>query len=67
DRVTFILGDVCNRNDWAAVLAGVNIVVHLAAETGTGQSSYLVPWKILRSNVQEQRCCLTYWLTNHTV
>jgi dTDP-L-rhamnose 4-epimerase len=36
----FILGDVTNRREWERALAGVDIVVHLAAETGTGQSMY---------------------------
>tara|TARA_R110001606_G_C15404041_1_gene653821 strand:+ start:4638 stop:5771 length:1134 start_codon:yes stop_codon:yes gene_type:complete len=38
--VRFIKGDVRNRDDWASALAGQEVVVHLAAETGTGQSMY---------------------------
>lgn len=41
-KVTFIKGDVRNREDWAKALVGQNVVVHLAAETGTGQSMYEV-------------------------
>ena len=37
---TFILGDVCNKSDWEKALIGQDAVVHLAAETGTGQSMY---------------------------
>jgi len=37
---TFILGDVCNKSDWNKALKGQNAVIHLAAETGTGQSMY---------------------------
>jgi dTDP-L-rhamnose 4-epimerase len=37
---TFILGDVCNREDWKKALKGQDAVIHLAAETGTGQSMY---------------------------
>jgi len=39
-RVRFINGDVRHRSDWIKALEGQNIVVHLAAETGTGQSMY---------------------------
>lgn len=38
--VRFVTGDVRDRAAWAAVLAGQEVVVHLAAETGTGQSMY---------------------------
>jgi len=40
DKVTFIKGDVCNKADWEKALPGIEVVVHLAAETGTGQSMY---------------------------
>jgi len=40
DKVNFIKGDVCNQNDWLKALDKQDIVVHLAAETGTGQSMY---------------------------
>lgn len=36
----FILGDVCNKSDWEKALKGQDGVIHLAAETGTGQSMY---------------------------
>jgi dTDP-L-rhamnose 4-epimerase len=39
-KVDFFQGNVCNKKDWEAVLPGVDVVVHLAAETGTGQSMY---------------------------
>ena len=35
-------GDVRNRADWLAALEGVDVVCHLAAETGTGQSMYTI-------------------------
>ncbi|MCW2338515.1 dTDP-L-rhamnose 4-epimerase [Sphingobium sp. B2D3A] len=38
--VEFIKGDVTNRSDLEAAIADVATVVHLAAETGTGQSMY---------------------------
>lgn len=40
DRVEVMVGDVRNANDWKKALTGVTCVVHLAAETGTGQSMY---------------------------
>lgn len=40
ESVRFIEGDVRNRDDWEKVLAGQEVIVHLAAETGTGQSMY---------------------------
>ncbi|MGG7619618.1 SDR family NAD(P)-dependent oxidoreductase [Bacillus coreaensis] len=40
DKVTFIKGDVVNSDDWRQALKGQDVVVHLAAETGTGQSMY---------------------------
>ncbi len=40
DISTFILGDVCNKSDWHKALEGQDAVIHLAAETGTGQSMY---------------------------
>ena len=40
DKVKFIKGDVNNRTDWEVALDNVDYVIHLAAETGTGQSMY---------------------------
>ena len=40
DISTFIKGDVRNQEDWKKAIKGQDIVVHLAAETGTGQSMY---------------------------
>lgn len=40
NRVTFIFGSVTSKEDWLKALDGVECVVHLAAETGTGQSMY---------------------------
>ncbi|MBS1735244.1 MAG: NAD-dependent epimerase/dehydratase family protein [Bacteroidetes bacterium] len=39
-KVDFFQGNVCRKTDWEKVLPGVEVVVHLAAETGTGQSMY---------------------------
>jgi dTDP-L-rhamnose 4-epimerase len=40
DKVEFIHGDVRNYSDWKKAIINQNIIVHLAAETGTGQSMY---------------------------
>ena len=40
DKVSFIKGDICNRELLENTLDDVDYVIHLAAETGTGQSMY---------------------------
>lgn len=40
DKVNFIKGTVLSYDDWKKALEEVDVVVHLAAETGTGQSMY---------------------------
>lgn len=40
DKVNFIKGSVSSREDWLKALEGQDAVIHLAAETGTGQSMY---------------------------
>jgi len=40
NSVIFIKGDVTNREHWQKALIGVDVLVHYAAETGTGQSMY---------------------------
>ena len=47
----FIRGDVTVRADWEQALDGIDTVVHLAAETGTGQSMYEIEL-YYRVNVQ---------------
>lgn len=42
DKVKFILGSVTNEEDWKKAIDGQDIIVHYAAETGTGQSMYEV-------------------------
>ena len=39
-KVDLLVGDVTNFSDWEQALPGMDCVVHLAAETGTGQSMY---------------------------
>ena len=42
NKVNFIHGSVCEKEDLHRALIGQDIIVHLAAETGTGQSMYQV-------------------------
>jgi len=39
-KCIFIKGDVRNKKDWEKAMKGQEIIIHLAAETGTGQSMY---------------------------
>ena len=41
-KVEIVKGDICKKPDVASALDGIKSVVHLAAETGTGQSMYEV-------------------------
>ncbi|MDQ3483476.1 MAG: NAD-dependent epimerase/dehydratase family protein [Pseudomonadota bacterium] len=47
----FVLGDVTARGDLERAIDGVDTIVHLAAETGTGQSMYEID-RYYRVNVQ---------------
>lgn len=40
DKVRFINGTVTSRKDWESAIKDQDIIVHYAAETGTGQSMY---------------------------
>ena len=40
DKVKFIEGDIRNSDDLKLAIQGNDVIVHLAAETGTGQSMY---------------------------
>lgn len=50
NKVEFIHGSVANRADWMLALGNVDYVIHLAAETGTGQSMYEIE-KYVGSNI----------------
>jgi dTDP-L-rhamnose 4-epimerase len=50
-KCKFIKGDVTTREDWMEALKSADAVVHLAAETGTGQSMYEVE-RYYKVNVQ---------------
>lgn len=49
-KVNFILGDVTIKEDWIKAINGKDVVIHLAAETGTGQSMYEIS-KYVKVNV----------------
>ncbi|MGB0879637.1 MAG: NAD-dependent epimerase/dehydratase family protein [Polaribacter sp.] len=51
NKVSFIKGTVTSREDWAKALKGQDVVVHFAAETGTGQSMYCIE-KYTEVNIQ---------------
>ena len=40
DKVNFINGTVTSKEDWVNAIKDQDVIVHLAAETGTGQSMY---------------------------
>jgi len=42
NKVVFIKGSVTERKDWKCALENQDVIVHLAAETGTGQSMYCI-------------------------
>jgi dTDP-L-rhamnose 4-epimerase len=50
-RVDFCHGSVLSHRDWSEALRDVDVVVHYAAETGTGQSMYEVE-KYTKVNIQ---------------
>lgn len=50
NQVQFIKGSVTSRNDWVKALEGQEAVIHLAAETGTGQSMYEIE-KYVSTNI----------------
>lgn len=51
DKVRFIHSDVCNKAKLVEAIIGQDVIFHLAAETGTGQSMYEVS-RYFEVNVQ---------------
>ena len=51
DKVTFIKGTVTSRIDWEKAIENQDVIVHFAAETGTGQSMYCIE-KYTEVNIQ---------------
>jgi dTDP-L-rhamnose 4-epimerase len=67
DKVTFIKGTVTSREDWTKALENQHIIVHFAAETGTGQSMYCIE-KYTEVNIQGTAIMLDILAnSNHTV
>jgi len=62
DKVSFIHGDVCSASDWQKALKNQDAIIHLAAETGTGQSMYEIS-RYVDVNIQGTAILLDY-LTN---
>ena len=67
DKVRFIKGSVTSREDWMTALESQEAIIHLAAETGTGQSMYEIE-KYVNTNIGGTALMLDI-LTNckHTV
>lgn len=62
DKVHFIKGDVTRKEDWKTALQNQHVIVHFAAETGTGQSMYEIE-RYTQVNVSGTAILLDY-LTN---
>lgn len=67
DKVRVIKGSVTSREDWMTALESQEAIIHLAAETGTGQSMYEIE-KYVNTNIGGTALMLDI-LTNckHTV
>ncbi len=65
NKVKFINGSVTSREDWMEALDGVEVVVHLAAETGTGQSMYEIE-KYVGTNIGGTALLLDILANNKT-
>lgn len=67
EKVNFIKGTVTSREDWIKALKNQDIVIHLAAETGTGQSMYDIE-KYINTNIGGTALLLDILTnTNHTI
>lgn len=67
NKVHFIEGSMTNREDWLKAIDSVDCIVHLAAETGTGQSMYEIE-KYVGVNIGGTALMLDILTnTNHTV
>ena len=67
EKVRFIKGSVTSRQDWIEALKNQDIVIHLAAETGTGQSMYDIE-KYVNTNICGTALLLDILTnTNHTI
>ena len=60
----FIIGDVKSRNDWEEAIMGQDAIIHLASETGTGQSMYDI-YNYTNVNVTSTALMLDVLTNNH--
>lgn len=51
EKVTFMKGTVASKTDWEKAIVNQDVIVHYAAETGTGQSMYCIE-KYAEINIQ---------------
>src|SRR5574344_596002 len=65
DKVNFIYGSVTSRTDWMKALDNQDAVIHLAAETGTGQSMYEIE-KYVNTNIGGTALLLDILTNNKT-
>lgn len=63
DKVKFIKGSVTDSFAWSDAIADNEIIVHLAAETGTGQSMYQIE-QYTRVNIDGTALMLDYLVNN---
>lgn len=64
DKCTFYHLDVSEISDWAPYVSGIDAIVHLAAETGTGQSMYDIQ-KYCKVNIQSTASLVEYIILNN--
>lgn len=64
-KVNFIKGSVTSMADWMQALDGQDAVIHLAAETGTGQSMYEIE-KYVNTNIGGTALLLDILTNNKT-
>ena len=64
-KVNFIKGSVTSREDWMKAIKGQEAIIHLAAETGTGQSMYEIE-KYVHTNIGGTALMLDILTNNET-
>ena len=64
-KAELLIGDIRDKESIKSALEGVNIIVHLAAETGTGQSMYEIE-RYETTNVLGTLNLIEYLLKNNT-
>jgi len=63
EKVNFVKGSVTSLRDLASAIVGQDIIVHLAAETGTGQSMYDIA-HYTNTNIEGTALLLDYLANN---